>query len=52
MDDDVTGLLWDIYQDIGRSNAAKEISDADKAELVEDLKRAAKLLEDQLPVYN
>lgn len=45
-------LLWDIYNDIGRSDGAATMRDADKAKLVEDLRQAAQLLEDQLPVYN
>ena len=45
-------LLWEIYQDIGLSCAASEMTDAQKAQLVVDLRKAAELLEEQLPVYN
>ncbi len=52
MTDVVKSLLWEIYQDIGRSSAAAEMTDAQKAQLVADLREAADKLEDQLPVYN
>jgi hypothetical protein len=48
----VTSDLWEIYQDIGRSNAGDDLTDAQKAKLVEDLRSVANKLEAQLPVYN
>lgn len=52
MTDVTVSLLWEIYQDIGRSNAGTELTDEQKAQLVVDLRQAADKLEDQLPVYN
>lgn len=50
--EEIQNRLWNIYQDIGRSNASADMKDATKAQLVKDLRETAQLLEDTLPVYN
>ncbi|ABY62928.1 hypothetical protein ST201phi2-1p095 [Pseudomonas phage 201phi2-1] len=45
MSSEVQGSLWEIYQDIGRSDASKEMTDTQKVQLVKDLRDTADKLE-------
>lgn len=52
MTDVTVSQLWEIYQDIGRSNAGAELTGEQKAQLVVDLREAAAKLEEQLSPHH